>query len=89
MSMSSDHIMPIKFTETIQDVHMIHFALNTQHRYELSMCTCKVKGYLSANFAKSKYVMLMLNFCQYQTNPLIQNYFLKKLNGLESNSSNA
>ena len=50
-----------------------HVALNTQPRLELSICSCKVKGHLSAFFAKSKYVMLMLHFCQYNTNPEIQN----------------
>ena len=55
---SSDHVMPIKFTETIQDVLIIHVALNTQPRQEPSICPCKIKGYLSAKFTKSKYVKL-------------------------------
>ena len=59
----SGHIMPIKFTETIQDVlNIIHVAFNTKPGQELSICPCKVKDYLSAKFAKSMYVMLMLNF---------------------------
>ena len=33
-----------------------------------------VKGHLSADFAKSKYVMLMLHFCKYHTNPTIHNH---------------
>ena len=58
-------MMSIKFTETetIHDVVKIHVLFNTQPRQELSICPCKVKGHLSANFAKSKYVMLMLHFC--------------------------
>ena len=64
-------MMPIKFTETIHDVLKIHVASNTQPRQELSIGPCKVKGHLSANFAKSKYVML--HFCQYHTNRTIQN----------------
>ena len=53
---SSDHMIPIKFTETIQDVLKIHATFNTQLVQELCMCPCKVKGHLSANFTKSKYV---------------------------------
>ena len=49
---SSDHMIPIKFTETIQDVLKIHVAFNTQPTQELSLCSCKIKGHLSANFAK-------------------------------------
>ena len=67
-------MMPIEFTETIHDVPKIDVAFNTQPRQELSICTCKAKGHFSANFAKSKYEMLMLHFCQYHTNPTIQTY---------------
>ena len=71
---SSDYTMPIKFTETMQDVIMLHVAFNTQPRQELGICPCKVKGHKSSNFAKSMYVPLMLNFYQYHNNQLIQNY---------------
>ena len=78
---SSDHMIPIKFTETIQDLLQIHDAFNTQPRQELSICPCKIKCHLSANFAKSKYVMVMLNFCQYHNHPIIQNYKKTHVNG--------
>ena len=38
------------------------------------ICLCKDKGHLSATFAKPKYEMLMLHFCQHHTNPTIHNY---------------
>ena len=49
---SSGCMMPIKFTETIQDVlktSLINVALKTQPRLfkEMSICLCKVKGQLS------------------------------------------
>ena len=50
---SSDHMILIKVTETIQDVPKIHVAFNTQPRQELSICPCKVKGHFSA-FLKIK-----------------------------------
>ena len=59
---SSCHYIPIKFTETIQYVLKVLVAFITQPRKELSMCPCKVKTHLSANFAKSKNVMLTLYF---------------------------
>ena len=37
----SDHMMPIKFTETSQDVFKIHVAFKIQPRQELSICPCK------------------------------------------------
>ena len=74
---------------TIQDVLKIHVAFDSQPKQELNVCPCKVKGHLSANFAKLKYVMLMLHFCQYSTNPTTQNYIKLHVNGLEANSSNA
>ena len=79
---SSDHMIPIKFIETIQDVLMMRFAFNTQPRQELSICLCKIKGHLSANFAKSKYVTLMLYFLSvsYQSNNII--YSTNKLRKL-------
>ena len=55
--LSSGHMMPNQFTETIHDVDEIHVLFNTQPRQELSICLCKVKGHLSAKFAKSKNVM--------------------------------
>ena len=55
-------MMPIEFTETSQDVFKIHVAFKTQPRHELIICLCKVKCHVSANFAKSKYVMLTLHF---------------------------
>ena len=61
---SSDHMIPIKFTETIQNILKIHFVFNDNlvYRQELSICLCKVEGHLSANFARSKYELLMLHF---------------------------
>ena len=73
----SEYMIFIKFTETIQNVLKIHVAFNTQPRLELSICTCKAKGHLSANFTQSKYVMVMLHFCQYHANPTIENYISK------------
>ena len=50
---SFDHMVPIKVTETIQDVLKIHVAFNTQPRQELSICPSKVKCHFSA-FLKIK-----------------------------------
>ena len=87
--LSSDHMISNKFTETIQDVLKIYVSCNTQQRQELSICLFKVKGHLSANFAKSKYAMLMLHFCQYHANPATQIMKKTHVNGLEASSSNA
>ena len=62
---SSDHMILITFTETIQNILKIHVAFNDNllvYRQELSICPCNVKGHLIANFARSKYEMLMLHF---------------------------
>ena len=51
---SNDHMMPIKFTETIHDVLKMHAAFKIQPRQELSIWPRQVKGHFSANFAKTK-----------------------------------
>ena len=55
LSLSSPaYITYITFTDTIQDVLKILVACITSPRQELSICPCKVKGHLSANFTKKK-----------------------------------
>ena len=49
----------------------------------MSICLCKVKGHLSANFAKSKYICCCI-FCQHHTNLTILNYNKMHVNGLEA-----
>ena len=65
LSMSSyDHMIPIKFTETIHNIPKIHVSFKTYPIQELSICSCKVKGNLNANFAKSKNEIILLHFCK-------------------------
>ena len=49
---SSDHMLPIKFIETIHGAPKIHVAFNTEPRQDLSILTCKFEGHLCANIAK-------------------------------------
>ena len=50
--LSSDQMIPIKFTETLQNVLKIHIAFKTYHINGLSICPRKVKDHLNAYFAK-------------------------------------
>ena len=61
---SSEHMIPIKFTDTIQNKLKIHVAFNNN--------LDKNRAY--AIFAKPKYGMFMLHFCKYYTNQTIRKY---------------
>ena len=61
---SSEHMLPIKFTDTIQNKLKIHVAFNNN--------LDKNRAY--AIFAKPKYGMFMLHFCKYYTNQTIRKY---------------